>query len=306
MNRDQRRIGLAHLLVVYLTWGSTFLAIRQAVQGEGSFAPFWLAGFRVGASGLLLLAFAKLRGHQLLVPNRLLLRLAVVGNFLWFGGHALLIWAAQWADSGFAAIIFASIPLWSAIIEAFKNPRARSARLLAPVLTGFFGIVLLSFPQVANHDGVESQTLLTALVLLLSAFCWALGSTLHTHEMDRLSVSVSAGLQQIFAGLVCVLVALSVGETVGVPSARATLSLAYLITFGSLLAFTSFVRAQQLLPDRLVASFAYVNPVIAVGLGYVFLDEKISVWMVAGTIVVIASVIWLFRLEKGNRHGETF
>ncbi len=331
-----RKEGFIHLLVVYLAWGSTFLGIRYAVQGEGAFAPFTLASLRVGLSGFILLTFATLRGHSLRVDRDVLRRLALTGVLLWGGGHALLIWAAQWVDSGFGAILFASIPLWTAILDAARDARARSLRLLFPVLLGFCGIIVLTLPTghktesnqstspseissevtgvgktlnevsrtsnptavsmtTSSHD--ESSLLLTA-VILLSAFSWALGSTLATTKTNRLPVSVSAGYQQFAAAIVCLFFAFAIRESWQPPSARALMALSYLIAIGSVLAFSSYVRAQQLLPNKLVASFAYVNPVIAVALGSWLANEAVSSSVLVGATLVVASVVWLFRTNR--------
>ncbi len=303
-----RREGFFHLLVVYFAWGSTFLGIRYAVQGEGAFAPLTLATLRVGLSGFILLSFATLRGHSLRVERDVLQRLAITGILLWGGGHALLIWAAQWADSGFGAILFASIPLWTAIIEAVRDPRARSLKLLFPVLLGFCGIVVLTLPTQLSQTSPEisaavhqKSNLLLTTVILVSAFSWALGSTLTTAKTNRLPVSVSAGYQQLFAAIVCLIFTFVLQESWRPPSAQAMLALSYLILIGSVLAFSSYVRALQLLPNKLVASFAYVNPVIAVALGSWLANEAVSSSVLLGATLVIASVIWLFQTNTTEK-----
>lgn len=294
--------GLYHLSVVYLAWGSTFLAIRFAVQGVGAFAPFTLAALRVGLAGGSLLIFAVLRGETLALKRKMLARLFLRGTLLWVGGHALLIWATQWTDSGFGAILFASIPLWTALFDGFRDPRARSIKMLLPVVLGFLAIVVLTLgsPSIsAKNDPTQlvSAPVLTA-VILISAFSWALGSFIRTSEEDQISVHVSAGFQQLFAGWVCGIMAMAAGESMTLPSLRACLALSYLVIIGSILAFSSYVRAQQLLPHRIVASFAYVNPVIAVALGYAFAGEQISPMMAGGAVMVIISVVWLFQVNR--------
>jgi drug/metabolite transporter (DMT)-like permease len=296
-----RNSGLLHLLVVYLAWGSTFLAIRYAVQGEGVFEPLTLAALRVGSAGLIMLAYAAVTNPRSLVLSvPLLKRLALSGVFLWVGGHAFLIWAARTADSGFSAIIFATIPLWIQLLELTEKPRRRpSLAELGPVLAGFAGILILTVPEMsAGREG--SMGLWVTLVLLASAFSWSFGTHLQTDEMARLPASVSAGYQQVVAATVCLVGAVLTGEKWTAPSPMAWMSVAYLISVGSVLAFTSYVRALQLLPKSLVASFAYVNPVIAVALGASIAGEKVDAWMIAGAVVVLASVVWQLRKDMGD------
>lgn len=300
------RVGLLHLTVVYLAWGSTFLGIRFAVQGEGHFQPFTLAACRLTVASAILFFVSYLNGAQ---PFRLSRdvwwRLALSGLLLWVGGHALLIWAAQWADSGFGAALFASIPLWTALIDAVRFPKYRSVRHFAPVLMGFFGIVLISVPQIAGSVSPSAAApvsgRLMTIVILISAAAWAFGSTLHNDEMDHIPATLSAAWQQFFAALFCVGLALTFGEVWTTPSPQAVGAFFYLVAVGSVFAFTSYVRALQILPNQLVASFAYVNPLIAICLGAIISHEPITSWTVGGMAVVVASVLWLFR-ETRREH----
>ncbi len=294
------RFGLLNLLVVYFVWGSTFLAIRVAVNGDQAFSPFMLAALRVGIAGSILLIDSFFRREVLNLRPRLFVKLALSGFLFWFGGHALLIWVSRWAHSGYAALIFASIPLWTAVIEAIKNPAARSLSRLFPVLLGFAGILVLSLPEYLNAKTPDENHFAGTLLLLLSAFSWALGTSFHDEEMDRLPVNVSAGLQQTFAAVFCFIASILAGESLAPVSSSALWSLGYLVTFGSILAFSCFVRASHVLPNQLVSSFAFVNPLVAVGLGAFFLDEPVTVWTFLGMLLILSSVAWLF-LEIGPR-----
>ena len=283
--------GLLHLLIVYCVWGSTFLAIRVGVQGEGAFPPLTLAAMRVLSAGLILLCLAIAGKSNLRLPRRELAHLALSGILFWVGGHALVIWAAQWTDSGHAALVFATVPLWTALIEAIRDPSARSVRQLIPVLSGFCGILLLT-------AGGARGDLLPTLVLLLSALSWSL-ATIMTPS-PSLPITVSAGYQQLFAGLVCAAAALALGERPDNPSVNAIGAWVYLTLIGSVLAFTSYVRASQLLPAKLISSFAYVNPVIAVALGAAVFGERLGGPAVVGMGLVLFSVMRLFSQSGGS------
>ena len=301
MPQKHKNFGLLYLLVVYLVWGSTFMAIRYSVQGEGSFAPFILASLRVGLAGIILLIYAALTKENLLLPKEQWIRLALTGFFLWFGGHALVMWTSQWADSGYSALLFASIPLWTALIEGYwkRGPHhwAQSLKIAPPLFAGFLGILVLTAPVIlATHPDPKAGV--ATGILLFSAFSWALGSALFPSSYQKIPTSVCAGYQQIFGALFCVIASYLNGEHWQTPRPGAIWALAYLTLIGSVLAFTSYVKAKQLLPNNLVASFAYVNPIIAVTLGSIFLGEKISSFTLAGMILVITSVVWLFRTYR--------
>jgi drug/metabolite transporter (DMT)-like permease len=281
------RSGLLCLLAVYLIWGSTFLAIRIAVSGAGAFAPYSLAAIRTGSAGLLLLLFALIRGHSLRVGWPALRWLALTGTLLWIGGHALVIWAEQRMDSGLAALIFASSPLWSVLLTGFS----RGGQGKFPVLFGFLGVALVLPLQ---GPLVGGALFWDAAALLLSAFFWALGSLLGAGPAEKLPITVSTGLQLLTAGIVTALIAMAAGEARPAPDARALLACSYLIVFGTVLAYLAYTHILRTLPVSLVMSFAYVNPVVAVVLGALVLGEKIGARSLAGMLVVIVSVALLF------------
>lgn len=283
------RAGLFSLLVVYLVWGSTFLAIRVAVTGQG-FDPYALAALRTLGAGGLLLLLARGQGHSLRLAQRDLLWLAFTGVVLWVGGHTLLIWASRRMDSGLSALLFASIPLWSALLT--RNAFRSLSRLL-PVAAGFLGVALV-FP--VTPGAVDSTALLDGAVVLFSAFLWSLGSVLGVDR--RIPVALASGYQLLFAGLVNALAALALGSGWASPDTRAWIACAYLILPGCVLAFLAYAHTLRTLPVPLVMSFAYVNPLVAVALGVLLLGETVSARTAGGIAVVLASVFWLFRSER--------
>lgn len=291
--------GLAHLFVVYVVWGSTYLAIRVGVREGSGFPPFTFGAIRIAIAGAVLLLINKIRGKKLLPAKGEWLTLAGSGLLLWIGGNGLVLWAEQRIDSGIAALIVASVPIWVAGVEAFLDQRLPSYRLILFLVIGLGGIALLSAPVWTS--GITADVL-GILLLFLASFSWGLGMILQSRRPVHLANGVSAGYQQLTGGFVFLILAIITGEPRPTPTPQAWMALGYLIVFGSLLAFTSFVTALQLLPTSIVITYAYVNPVIAVFLGWLLLDESISLWTLAGAALVLIGVGGVYRVRQ--RRGK--
>jgi drug/metabolite transporter (DMT)-like permease len=284
------RSGLGSLLFVYLVWGSTFLAMRLAV-GEQGFDPFVLAAIRTFFAGALLLALGKTQGHSLSLPMRELRWLLLTGVLLWVGGHTMLVWASRRIDSGLAALLFSSVPLWSILLT--KASRTNRSKLV-PALLGFLGVALV-FP--VSRDSFRATEMIDAGVVLLSAFFWAYGSLL---EVDRrIPLAVASGYQLLFAGIVNAALSLGLAGEWQSPSGAAWLACLYLVVPGCVLAFLAYVHVLRTLSVSLAMSYAYVNPLTAVLLGVILLGESVTMRAGAGMLVVLGSVFWLFR--KGEQ-----
>jgi drug/metabolite transporter (DMT)-like permease len=295
LKTDEKQInstGLLNLLVVYLVWGSTYLAIRVAVKDQGGFTPFILGFTRVVAGGSLLIIWGALRGERLKPTKQEILTLVVSGLMLWVGGNGLVNWAEQRTDSGLAALIIAATPIWVAIVEAAIDRKLPSWRMVAALLTGFGGIALLTVPTLRN--GVSAD-IISIIALLLAGLSWGSGSVFQSRRPVELSSVVNAGYQHLVGAIGFGVLVLVLGETWNTPSADAWLAWAYLVIFGSLFAFTSFLRALKLLPTKIVMTYAYVNPVIAVFLGWFILQEKVTAWTLGGALLVLLGVAGVFR-----------
>jgi drug/metabolite transporter (DMT)-like permease len=290
--------GLFHLSVVYLVWGSTYLAIRVAVREESGFPPFTMAGLRVLVGGILLLLWSVASRRSIRLSRRELAILAASGLLLWLGGNGLVTWAEQRAHSGYAALLIAGVPIWVALIEAVLDRKIPSRLLIGSLLVGFAGIVLLSLPVLA---GGASADLWSLIALLLAGLSWASGTVIQSREPITLSPRVSSGYQQFFAGLGFVVVATLIREPCPTPVAEAWLAWGYLVIFGSVFAFTSFVQAVRVLPINVAMTYAYINPVIAVILGWLVLREPITGWTLGGAALVLLGVAGVFR----TRYSET-
>jgi drug/metabolite transporter (DMT)-like permease len=284
--------GLLNLFVVYLVWGSTYLAIRVAVKDEGGFSPFILGLTRVIAGGSLLLIWGALRGERIKPTKQEVLTLIVSGLMLWVGGNGLVNWAEQRTDSGLAALIIAATPIWVAIVEAVADRKLPSWRMVGALLIGFGGIAVLTVPTL--RDGINAN-IISVIALLLAGLSWGSGSVFQSRRPVGLSSVVNAGYQHLIGAIGFGILVLTLGETWNAPSADAWLAWGYLVIFGSLFAFTSFLRALKLLPTKIVMTYAYVNPVIAVFLGWLILHEEVTSWTFGGALLVLLGVGGVFR-----------
>ncbi len=284
--------GVANLMVVYIVWGSTYLAIRVAVREGSGFPPFTMALIRMIIAGTLLLLLGVLTGKKIKPSRRDIGVLIASGILLWTGGNGLVTWAEQRATSSFAALVVASMPLWTTLIEAVLDRRVPSVRLMLALLIGFAGIGVLSAPEL--QQGTHAD-LMSILALLGASLSWAVGSVLQGRRPVSLSPQVSAGYQSLAGAVGFLVLVVLTQEPRPAPTIPALFALGYLAVFGSVVAFTAYVTALQTLPMSVAMTYAYVNPVIAVFLGNLILHEPITVWTVSGAALVILGVAGVFR-----------
>jgi drug/metabolite transporter (DMT)-like permease len=287
--------GLINLFVVYFVWGSTYLAIRVGIREGSGFQPFWFGAMRVLAAGVILILWGAVRGKKILPKAGDLLVLAASGLLFWIGGNGMVILAEQRLDSGLAALIIAGTPIWVGLIEFVLDRKMPSFLLVLSLLTGFGGILILSYPVLSS--GIRADSL-SVLELLIASLCWSSALVLQSRKPVGVSRGVSSGYQQLFGGIFFTLIALMMREPLPAPTQEAWLAWGYLVVFGSLIAFTSFISALQLLPSSVVTTYAYINPVIAVLLGWLILREPITIWTLLGGLFVLIGVSGVFRVNK--------
>lgn len=284
--------GFLHLFVIYLVWGSTYLAIRVAVREGSGFPPFLFGGSRVAAAGIFLLILGSLRKKRLRVTKQEFRVLALSGLLLWVGGMGMVTWSEQRADSGIAALMIAVTPIWTAIISAIIDKELPSFRMTVALFMGFSGIAFLSAPVI--QSGIQAD-IWSIGGLILAGLSWSMGTILQSRKLSHLSTFSSAGYQQLFGGLGLLLLAWIVGEPFPNPTPEAWWAWAYLWFFGSIIAFTSFTKALRLLPIKIVMTYPYVNPVIAVFLGWLILKETLNSWTIFGAILILLGIAGIFR-----------
>lgn len=303
IDQDKRPVtpaGLVHLMVVYVVWSSTYLAIRIAVREGSGFPPFSMALMRVIAAGTLLLLWGRLSHKRIKLTRREFALLAVSGILLWTGGNGLVTWAEQRTDSGLAALIVSSISIWVAIIEAILDRRGPSRLLSASLLIGFIGIGVLTIPSLQSGDTTDKFSI---FALLGATITWGVGTVLQSRKPVELSARVSAGYQMLSGGVGFLILVWLTKEPLPTPTTEAWFAWGYLVFIGGALAFTSYVVALRLLPTKIVMTYTYVNPVFAVILGWWILGESITLWTIAGTILVLVGVAGVFRDRASHTRG---
>ncbi|MGH2820587.1 MAG: EamA family transporter [Actinomycetota bacterium] len=289
------------LWVVYLVWGSTYLAIRVAVR---TLPPLLSGGARFLVAGAVMYAVLRSRrgpGHMAITPRQLASS-AVIGAALIFGGNGLVTIAEQSVPSGLTALIIASVPLWVVVLRMLTGDRVDRGTL-AGVLLGFAGVSLLVIPSGEAGGAVASGSLL----IVVASLSWASGSFASRRLDLPADPFVSTTYQMLCGGLVLTLGGLLRGEAAGLdPSSFAptsVIALGYLIVFGSLAAFTAYTWLLQNAPISKVATYAYVNPVVAVVLGWAILSEEITSAIVLGAILIVSSVAFTVRRESDAERG---
>jgi drug/metabolite transporter (DMT)-like permease len=292
--------GLLNLFVVYLVWGSTYLFIRLTVQEGSGFPPFAMAASRTLCASVVLFGLALGFKQRLRVSGPQLKVLIVSGILLWFGGNGLVVWAEHRADSGYAALVVGTTPMWPVILESILDRKPPSLFLVLSLLIGFSGLAVLVTPVI--RQGLRVDAAATA-ALLAASLAWAGGSLLLQRRPPAAGLLAISAYQHLFGGLGLTAAMVLTGEPVPHPSTLAWLGWTYLLVFGSLISFTSYIVAVRNLPLSVVMTYAYVNPVIAVILGRLVLGERITTFTIMGMALILIGVSGVFwkRLGPGSR-----
>jgi len=286
-----RRVDMRVLLAfaaIYILWGATFLAIRIAVL---EIPPFFSSGVRFLIAGALLYVFMRLRGQP--SPSAREWRsIATIALCMFVATYGALFWAEQYVPSGITSVIEATLPITTVALEVFVfRQQPFRWRTLAAVVLGFCGVAWLLIRNDQPFPG------LPCVVILAGGTAWSLGTVL-TRSMPRpKSLPLAAGAQMMLGGAVLLALSQATGELHSFPhiSLRAALALSYLIVAGSLLGFTAYVWLLARMPATQVASHAYVNPLVAVALGYFVAGEALTMRMILASALVLASVLLILK-----------
>lgn len=296
------RIWIA-LLALYLVWGSTYLAIRFVVE---SIPPFLAAGVRFLISGTILYVWRRGQGDPALRPQNWMAA-AIVGWLLLVGGNGSLAWAEQHVPSGIASLFIGTTPLWMVLLDRLRPKDKGASRLTwLGILLGFTGVALLANPF---EQGPASLRLnpLGAAALLFAAFSWAVGSLYSRHAPLPASPLLATGSQMLAGGTGLVLVGTLLGEWGQLEPAailpRSLGGLVYLITFGSLIGFVAYTWLLRVAPTPLVATYAYVNPVVAILLGAVFGQETITPRVILSAMIILGAVVLINLTKSATSHA---
>jgi drug/metabolite transporter (DMT)-like permease len=290
----ERAIWLA-LVIVYIAWGSTYVAIRMM---DETVPPLIGAGIRYVVAGAAMYAFLAWRRPRLTrLSRRELGSVALVGILLLTGGNGFVSYAERHVPAGLASLIVASVPLWLLLMRWLS--REHPARMtLAGLAVGFVGVALLVV-RGGHSQGVSVPHL---LIVLGASLSWALGSWASARLPMPDDVATSTALEMLIGGVVLAALGPAIGEHWSTVTAHASLksllAIAYLALFGSILAFTAYVWLLQHAPISRVSTYAYVNPVVAVLLGALLLGERITAITVVGGAVILVAVAVVIRSER--------
>jgi drug/metabolite transporter (DMT)-like permease len=273
------------LLIVYVLWGSTYLGILVAVR---TFPPFLMGAVRFLIAGGLLYAWSIRRGDRRgdRPTAKHWAAAALVGGLLLVSANGLLCWAEQHVDSGVSSLVIATVPLWMALFDRVGYGQRLSRTAVAGLVIGLGGAALLAGPT--GPGQIEAGG---ALVLLVSAISWAAGSLYSRRAPLPRRPLVGASMEMLAGGAMLAVLGLAVGEgsQVSHVSWNSILALSYLIVFGSLIGFSAYIWLLRAAPTSLVSTYAYVNPVVAVFLGWALESEPIGArTMVAGAMILLA------------------
>ena len=283
----QLKLGLA-FLAIYGIWGSTYLAIRFVVE---TIPPFFMAGTRFIIAGLILYVLMRLRGAQ--APTSLHWRDAfVVGAFLLLGGNGAVVWAEQWIPSGLTSILLATMPLWMVLLNSLHHRMKPRIGVIFGVILGLAGVALL----VGSIENFNENNLIlpNAIIIVFGAFLWATGSLYSRSAKTSSSQVQPAAMQMIAGGILLIFASLITGEysriMLNQVSLRSIISWLYLIFFGSLVAFSSYIWLLKKVSPHRVSTHAYINPIVALILGSALAEEALTTRSLLAAIIIIISV----------------
>jgi len=297
VKKPAQSLVIAAFAALYIIWGSTYLAIFLAIK---SIPPFLMAGGRFFIAGLVLYSWCRLQGEA--TPDiKSIGNISLSGVLLLFVGNSGLVWVEQYLSTGFSAIIIATVPLWFVILDKRQwKFHFANKQIIIGLLIGFAGILSL-FAGKSNINFHDNKMLISFFVLIFGSISWATGSLYSKYKKSNGSTGMKAAIQMMAAGLLSLVVGIGSGELQVFAwsniSMQSILAVLYLITFGSLVGYMSFVWLMSVRPPSLVGTYAYVNPVVAVFLGWLFANEQITWHQVLALVIILTGVI-IVNLSK--------
>lgn len=275
---------------LYIFWGSTFLAISVAVR---HMPPTMMGAIRFLISGAVMLLWCVVTKRKIGINLRDFWMLGLIGILLLSGGNVVVGWAEKYVPSGLAALILAVTPIWVAIIEAWilKSDRL-SRRGVLGLVFGTAGLLILLWPKLISGTDIGRQQLWAALALVFAALSWTVGSIVSKRSHVTVDIFAATGWQMLLAGIFNLGLAAVLGDMgksawVG----ESVAAIAYLVVGGSLIGFTAYIWLLEHVPTAKVATYAYINPMVAVFLGWLLLNERVDAYILTGSAVIVAGVI---------------
>lgn len=286
--------------LVYLFWGSTYLGIDIAVQ---TIPPALMCAVRFLVAGVVMLAVCAVTGRKVWYSPKQLALTALVGVLLLMGGNLTLSYAELTVPSGLAALILAVTPLWFMVLDSWLlGDHHISSRGKAGLACGIVGLAVLFWPELRSSGSIGHKEFWAAFSLIAGSFSWALGSVLSKRWQSSMDVFSATGWQVTAAGVANGLVAIVIGDFSRVVwTARGIGAIAYLVVCGSWIGYTAYVWLLEHVPTAKVSTYAYVNPVVAVFLGWLVMHEKVDRFILAGSAIVVLSVVLVTSAKVRNK-----
>lgn len=291
---------------IYLIWGTTYLVILVGLE---DFPPHLMASIRFIIAGFMMVGFCFYKGDK--VPNKkTLIKNVILGIIILSGGQGILIWAEQFIPSGYAAVLVATLPFWFVIIDkkqwsaCFSNPY-----IIVGVVSGFVGILLLfqDYLQFETLTDKDKMHIIASIAVLIASVLWVGGSLYHRYRPAPGSIYSNLGYQLLGGAVFSFLVSLSLGEfrnfSFASVSWESWTAVLYLSVFGSIIAFVAYTWLLTKKPSALVGTYAYINPVVAVFLGWLLANETISQTQFIGMMIILGSAI-LVNLSRNKIQKE--
>lgn len=287
--QDHRLRVMVCFGLVYVLWGSTYLAMRVGVR---DLPPFVIGASRYLVSGPVMLAACAGMGRRIGITRHDFWRLLVIGVSLLSLGNMAIVWGEKYVASSLAALVVALLPIYVVAIEAWIYRAGRmTAQGLFGLASGMAGLLVLVWPRLTSGTHLGHLELLGCGILAAGSLAWAFGSVFSHRFNVTVDVFVSAAWQMTLGGIVNAIIALLSGQFHHARwTAHAIESVGYLVVCGSWIGFTAYVWLLEHVPTSKVATYAYVNPIVAVFLGWLLLKERVDAYMLAGTVIIIASV----------------
>ena len=307
LDRRHRLQVIVAFALVYVFWGSTYLAI--GITDDEHLPPAVMCAMRFLIAGLLMLVACAAIGRKIRITANEALRLATIGCLLLVVGNGGLAWAEQWVPTGYAALIVAVTPIWFLVLEAFVFRGDRlSRRGLLGLALGILGIAILFWPKFEHRAALGIMQLVASTTLLFCSMSWAVGSVLSRKWQMKVDPFSATGWEMTFAAIGNSVVAAVTGQYHRIVlTHRAMIAVLYLVVFGSWVGYSAYIWLLKHVPTPKVATYAYVNPLVAVFLGWLILRERFDGYMFAGTVVIVAGValVTTAKVHRGESGDQT-
>ena len=287
---------------VYIIWGSTYLGIRLAIE---TLPGFLMAATRFSIAGGILFVLALAQGARVRDSSTSWRRAFIIGGLLLLCGNGAVTWAEKYIASGFAALFVATEPLWVVVLNWAMTHRRPNAKVLLGVFIGLTGVALLVSDGLAQGIGSSSKmSLVGGGVVLLASFAWAAGSVYSNRNPIDAPTSMAAGMQMLAGGSLLFILALAAGDFKRLNLENASWTsigaFVYLLVFGSLVGYTAYSWLLNNVTPESAATYGYVNPVVAVLLGWLVAGEAITLRMIVAAAIIIASVVLITTFGRGH------